>query len=264
MRYVVGTRGSTGRYTGGVLPDFRSDTGAAPTNYRGMFLDLHSYSRLVLWPWAYTGTQSPNHAALRTLGRRMAYFNGYRPVQWTGLYAADGTNTDTVYGITGAPSYTIELGNAFFESCSTFESTTYPRNLGVLKYAARSLYSPYTYPSGPDTTSIGASATSVRRGTAFAVSAWVDDDNFNQSNGTEAVQNIAGARAYVDTRPWVDGAPSIAMRASDGAFDSPREQATASIPTANLSLGRHVVFVRGTDAAGKPGTPKAIYFTVTE
>lgn len=263
LRYIVGTRSSTGTYTGGVLADRRTDTGLAPTNYRGLFLDIHSYSRLVLWPWAYTSTAAPNMSTLRTLGRRMAYYNNYRPVQWTGLYAADGTNTDAVYGITGAPSYTIELGQSFFESCSTFESTTYPQNLNVLKYAARALYSPYSYPTGPDTTSVGASATTVRRGQAFAVSGWVDDARFNQTNGTEPVQNISTVRAYVDTRPWVTGAPYVAMRPSDGAYNSPREQATANISTTNLSIGRHVVFVRGIDASGKPGTPRAVYFNVT-
>jgi hypothetical protein len=263
LRYVVGTPSSSGVYTGGVLADQRTDTGTAPSTYRGMFLDIHSYSRLVLWPWSYTSTTPPNSTALRTLGRRLAYFNGYKPQQWIGLYAADGTVTDTVYGITGAPSYTIELGQAFFESCSTFESTTYPRNFDALKYAARSLYAPYNYPGGPDTTSIGASATSVRRGQAFAVSAWVDDARFNQSNGTEAVQNIANVRAYVDTRPWVGGAAYRSMTPSDGSFNSAREQATTNIPTTNLALGKHVVFVRGTDASGKPGTPRAIYFDVT-
>src|SRR6476661_9079951 len=112
-------------------------------------------------------SNAPNGPALRTLGRRLAYFNNYRPVQWIGMYAADGTNTDTVYGVSGAPSYTIELGQEFFEDCSTFESSTYPQNFNALKYAARNLMNPYTSPGGPDTTSVGASAKSVERGQAF-------------------------------------------------------------------------------------------------
>lgn len=262
LRYVAGTRGTDGTFTGGVLRDRRTDTGTAPADYRGMFLDIHSYSQLVLWPWAYTSTAPPNGVALRTLGRRLAYFNGYRPVQWTGLYQADGTNTDTVYGITGAPSYTIELGQEFFEDCATFESTTYPHNFGALKYAARSLQAPYLSPGGPDTTSVGASAVAIPPGRAFAVAAWIDDTRFNQQNGTEAVQAIASASAYVDAAPWTAGAVPLAMRASDGAFDSNREQVVVDIDTRNLAYGRHVVYVRGTDASGRAGTPNAIYFTV--
>ena len=262
MRYIVGTRGSSGTFTGGVLPDLRTDTGTAPANYRGLFLDIHSFSQLVLWPWASTSTNAPNANALRTLGRRLAHFNGYEPKQWIGLYPADGTNTDTVYGITGAPSYTIELGQAFFESCSTFESDTYPRNLNALKYAARTLMAPYTAPAGPDTTSLGASARSVVAGKPFAVSAYVDDGAYNQSNGAEPVQNVTGVRAYLDVRPWIAGAPSIAMNPTDGAFNSAREQATLVINTRGLKAGRHVVYVRGTDSSGAVGTPRAVYFDV--
>ena len=262
LRYVVGTQGSGGTFAGGVLPDRRTDTGTAPADYRGMFLDIHSFSQLVLWPWAYTTAASPNAAPLRTLGRRLAYFNSYRPVQWTGLYEADGTNTDTVYGLTGAPSYTIELGQEFFEDCATFQSTTFPRNFNALKYAARNLQAPYSSPGGPDTTSVGASAVSILRGQAFAVSAWIDDARFNQSNGSEPVQAITGANAYLDVAPWTAGAVPLTMRASDGAFGSSREQVVVNIDTRNLAYGRHVVYVRGVDASGRPGTPSAIYFSV--
>ncbi|MCC8363822.1 hypothetical protein LK996_12135 [Lysobacter sp. A6] len=264
MRYIVGTRGSDGVYRGGVLPDQRTDNGAAPTGYPGIFLDIHSFSRLVLWPWSSTSAVSPNAGALQTLGRRLAYFNNYQPKQWIGLYPADGTNTDTVYGLTGAPSYTIELGQAFFESCSTFESTTYPQNLAALKYAARTLGAPYWYPRGPDTTGISRSAASVKRGTYFTVSAWVDDTRFNQSQGAEPVQNITEARLYLDSRPWVAGNTSFVMRPGDGAFNSPREHVYLSIPTGNLALGTHYAFVRGLDASGAGGTPQAVYFTVTQ
>ena len=261
MRYIVGTRGTNGTYSGGVLADRRTDTGVAPADYRGLFLDIHSYSQMVLWPWANTSTAAPNSVALRTLGRRMAYFNNYSPRQWIGLYAADGTNTDTIYGITGAPSYTVELGQAFFEDCNTFESTTFPQNFEMLQYAARNAFSPYTSPGGPDTTSIGASAGSVVRGQAFAVSAYFDDARFNQSNGAEAVQAVTSASAWVDGAPWSGAAP-IAMAASDGAFNTSREQAVVNINTAGLAPGKHVVFVRGTDASGTAGAPRAIYFTV--
>jgi hypothetical protein len=261
LRYAIGTSQSDGSFSGGVLADRRTDTGIAPSDYRGLLLDIHSFSQLVLWPWAYTSSASPNAARLRTLGRRLAYFNGYRPVQWTGLYLADGTITDTVYGNTGAPSYTIELGQEFFEDCSTFESSTFPQNFEALKYAARNLHDPYASPSGPDVTSTGASAAAIAPGQAFAVSAWIDDTRFNQNNGIEAVQAIASARATLDAPPWGSASP-LTMRASDGAFDSSREQVVVNIDTRGLAPGRHVVYVRGTDASGQPGTPSAIYFTV--
>lgn len=264
IRYIAGVPNSSGVYTGGVLPDRRGDgpTAPAPGDYRGMFVDLHSYSRLVLWPWSYTTSGAPNASALRTLGRRIAHRNGYSPRQWTGLYVADGTNTDAVYGLLGAPSYTIELGVSFFESCSTFESSTLPLNLAALRYAARSLRAPYVYPSGPDTSAIGVSPMRVTAGTPVTVTATVDDGAFNQSNGSEPVQAIASARAYLNQRPWTPNATAYAMSATDGAFSTSRESVRTTIPTSGLRIGRHQVFVRGSDASGRVGTPQAVLFTV--
>lgn len=264
LRYVVGVPDSTGVYRTGVFPDRRSDaaTGLAPSNYRGMLVDLHSYARMVLWPWSHTSTPPPNRAQLRTLGRRMAWFNGYSPRQWTGLYIADGTTTDTVYGLLGTPSYTLEMGVAFFESCSTFESTTLPRNLNALRYAARALQAPYQFPSGPDTTAIALSPGRVAAGTPVSVTATVDDGRFNQSNGAEPVQTVASARAYLNQRPWAAGTSPIPLSANDGAFDASRENVGGTIPTGGLRIGRHTVYVRGTDASGRPGTPQAARFTI--
>jgi murein tripeptide amidase MpaA len=264
LRYVAGTPDGSGVHRGGVLPDLRNDdtVSAAPASYRGMFLDLHSYSQLVLWPWSYTSSIPPNRDALRTLGRRLAYFNGYKPEQWIGLYAADGTDTDAVYGLLGAPSYTIEFGTSFFEDCDTFETSTLPRNIAALKYAARNLHAPYVSPGGPDTTSLTVYPRFVVPGKPVTITATVDDGTFNQGNGSETVNTIGSAAAYLDSTPWADGASPIAMSATDGSFDARRETVTLTLRTGNLAPGRHVVFVRGTDRSGARGTPQAVYFTV--
>jgi len=266
LRYVAGSPDSSGVYRGGVLPDRRNDdtVSAAPGNYQGIFLDLHSYSQLVLWPWSFTGTAPPNAGPLRTLGRRLAYFNGYKPEQWIGLYAADGTDTDAVYGRLGAPSYTIEFGVTFFEDCNTFETSTYPKNIAAIRYAARNLWAPYVYPAGPDTTALGASPGLAVPGTPVTITATVDDGTFNQSNGTESVQAIGSVQAFLDQTPWASGAAARAMAASDGRFDTAREVATLRIDTSRLAPGRHVVYVRGTDTGNHPGTPQAVYFNVAK
>ena len=251
-------------YRGGVLPDRRGGPAgsAAPSDYRGLFLDLHSYSKTVLWPWSYTNNASPNATALRTLGRRLAWYNGYTPKQWSQMYLADGTDTDTVYGLLGAPSYTIELGVAFFESCSTFESSTLPANLKTLRFAARNLWAPYLYPSGPTTTQLSVSPTRVAAGTLVTVSATISDSRFSTLNGTEAVQAIRSAAAFRDQTPWASGSIAHAMAPADGRFDASVESATVRLSTTGLVPGRHVVFVQGTDASGHAGTPQALYFTV--
>ena len=264
IRYVAGTLGSNGSYTGGVLTDARSDalSSAAPANYRGMFMDIHSYSQLVMWPWGDTTAAAPNAAALRTLGRRMAFFNSYRPQQSDELYATDGATDDNFYGSLGAPAYTIELGVAFFESCATFTGTTLPKNLAALRYAARNLNAPYQLPAGPDAVSVTSSAATVTAGSSLVISADINDSRFNQSNGTEATQVVSSAKVYIDKLPWATGALGLAMTATDGSFNSNREAVKATISTVGLSAGRHTAFVQGVDASGNAGTPNAVFFTI--
>lgn len=263
IRYVAGTL-SSGTYTGGVLPDLRADAVniAAPSSYSGMFMDIHSFSQLVLWPWGDTSTSAPNSTELRTLGRRLAYFNGYRPQQSAELYGTDGATDDNFYGSLGAPSFTIELGVSFFESCSTFESTTLPKNLSAMRYAARNLRAPYQLPAGPDTVSVTSSAATVAAGSPLTITADVDDSRFNQSNGTEATHAIASANVYIDKLPWASGAQAVAMTAVDGSFNATRESVRAVVATTGLSAGVHTAFVQAVDASGRAGTPNAVQFSI--
>lgn len=275
VRYVAGTCGSDGVCSGGVLPDRRAgpmnpstvagDGGAAaPDDYAGMFLDLHSYAELVLWSWGDTPNAAPNGPALRTLGRRMAWFNQYSPEQSDTLYPTDGTTDDTMYGLLGAPAYTFELDQAFFESCSMLASKTIPDNLAALRYAARNLHAPYRLPGGPDVTAISAAPDLVAAGSPVRLSARIDDTQFNDVNGAEPDQNIVSAAAYLDGLPW-EGALSVAaLAASDGAFDSKVENVHADIPTNGLASGKHLLFVQGTDASSQAGSPNAVFIDVAQ
>ena len=265
VRLIAGTPGASGAYSGGIFPDLRADgaSSAAPDTATGMYIDVHAYGQLVMWPWGYTSTAAPNGNALRTLGRRVAFHNSAKPQTISQLYTADGSSVDTIYGLLGTPSLAFELGTAFFQGCSSFESTVLPRNLAALKYAARTLSAPYRYPSGPETVSVSTSSASVPAGTTVTITAVVDDSRFNQSNGTETTQAIASARMYVDTPPWQSGTTAIAMSASDGSFNSTRETVTASLNTAGLSAGRHIVYVQGVDASGQAGAPNAVLLNIT-
>ncbi len=80
------------------------------------YIDFHSYSQLILSPWAYTLDPSPDHAEFNALGAQMAsaiqsvfgmtYEPG--PVGST-LYLASGGSVDWTYGSRGIHSWTIEL-----------------------------------------------------------------------------------------------------------------------------------------------------------
>lgn len=270
VAYVAGTPGADGVYSGGVLPDRRADdiNAAAPDDYVGLFFDVHSYSQLVVWSWGDTQSPAPNQVALRTLGRRIAFHNNYKPAQaWEPgvLYPTDGTTDDTFYGVLGAPSYTIELGTSFFESCTSFNNGTLPKNLAALKYAARAAAAPYKLPAGPDAYNLSASApTQGAAGLYVTIAASIDDVRYNTSNGTQTSYAIQGANAYVDRLPWDPMAIPIALSAGDGNFDGKTETVTGQIDLNGLAPGRHLVYVQGRNAlnGGTPGTPDAVFIDV--
>ena len=137
----------------------------APITATGVFMDIHSYSQLVLWPWGFSANPPPNDQGLKTLGRKFAYFNNYWPEQAIGLYPTDGTTDDFSYGELGLASYTFELGTDFFQDCGTFENTILPNNLPALIYSAKVARTPYMTPSGPDSLDVLAAPWELLRAT---------------------------------------------------------------------------------------------------
>jgi hypothetical protein len=279
VQYIAGTCDSGGNCSGGLFADRRTGTtdppdcigpdtycddgDAAPDDTSGFFLDMHSNAALVLWPWGDTSTDSPNVVKLTTLGRRIAWFTDYRPEQSNELYYTDGTTVDSMYGLLGVASYTIETnGFDFFEDCASFEADTAPTNINALRYIGRTLHAPYKLPKGPDTVDVSATTSSVNAGDPLSISANLDSSRFNQSNGSEAISNIASALAYVDVLPWDGVGDGVALDAQDGAFNSSQEVAVGMIPTTGLTVGRHFVYVQATDANGNDGTPNAVFFDV--
>lgn len=263
-------------YVRSIFPDTRpgdpeSMSAAADPTTRGMFLDIHSYSRLVLWPWGHAAQPSPNADALATLGMRMAWFNDYEPQQSVGLYPTRGTTDDFAYGELGLPAYTFELGTAFFQSCNSFESTILPQNLAALRYASRVLQAPYQLPAGPDAADVTASPSLATAGSTVTLTALIDDSRYrNQQQGTNAPSSprprhaIAGARYYINQMPWEANASGTEMTAVDGSFDAPSEQATAEIDTSALPTGQHLIYVQGYDANGEIGPPSAVFLTLRD
>jgi carboxypeptidase T len=208
-------------YASTIFPDQRgpNDTDAAPATTEGVFITLHSYGQLVLYPWSYTSTASPNLTELATLGRKFGYYNGYQvcsaPIC---LYSASGSTDDYTYGELGVASYTFELGTAFFQSCSSFTSTILPTNMPALYYAGKAARRPYQNPAGPDALNVSVSPATAPQGSPVTLNATLDDTRYNSNGwGSEPVQTIAAAQYTLDAPSWAGGVP-VAMSASDGAY----------------------------------------------
>lgn len=102
-------------YARSIFPDQKGSNPSDPVDEitaTGMFIDLHSYSELVLWPWGYTYNNAPNHASLRAMSYKFAYYNGYSPEKSSGLYLTRGSTDDWAYGELGVPGFCIEVGIA--------------------------------------------------------------------------------------------------------------------------------------------------------
>ncbi|GAA6139147.1 hypothetical protein NBRC116583_28940 [Arenicella sp. 4NH20-0111] len=257
-------------YVRSLWPDNRgpNKNDAAPSTTSGIHLDIHSFSELVLWPWGDVNQAAPNGTALRTLGRKFAFFNGYTPQQSIGLYPTDGTSDGISYGELGVAAYTFELGTQFFQACSTYENTIKPDNLPALIYAAKVVRTPYITPAGPDSISLslsgGASNGGVAAGTPVTLTATAIDTRFNNSNGSESTQNINSAEYYIDTPPWEPGASALSLSAIDGSFNERTEPVSGVINTSGLSNGKHIVYVRSRDTTNTWGAVSAVFLNITD
>ncbi len=252
-------------YIRSIFPDQRGPnlTDPAPADTTGVMISLHSYGGWVLYPWGIGTASSPNATQLRSLGRKFSYFNGYETCQSSlCLYDAAGATDDFTYGTLGVAAYTVELGSAFFESCTSFEGTIVPKNMPSLWYAFKAARRPYQVSAGPDSVSLALSASTVTQGTPVTLTARADDTRYGTVGGIEPSQAIAAARYTIDSPSWVAGTPTYAMSAVDGVFSSTAESVQATVFTSGLAPGRHTLFVESKDANGNWGVPTAIFLNV--
>jgi carboxypeptidase T len=253
-----------------LFPDQREPApdAAAPDDATGLFITLHSYSNLVLWPWGHTYTDAPNAAQLAQLGRKLASYNGYIAEQASRqLYLASGTTDDFAYGELGVAAYTFEIGSrldGFYPPCSRYDALVQP-NLGALLYAAKVARTPYLTPAGPDTLEVTALGVTYGEKLVLTVTAQVDD----RQTGELA---IAGAEVTYGVPPW-EGGTAYPLRADDGAFDSAVESVSGKVvvtlpaPAAGAASGTStagapLVFVRGRDAGGAWGPVSAAFVEI--
>ncbi len=238
-------------------------TDAAAVTTTGMVLSLHSDGNLVMLPWDWTSTHSPNDAALRSLAFRMSYYNGYLTGQSSEvLYLSSGTFEDWVYGTLGVPALTVEIGTSFIPAYSLVDSAYWPANRDALIHAAKLARQPYTLGLGPTALIDTPTVIRVQADKPLTISAWIDDQRYGASGtGKPASQAIAQAEYFVDTPQWMGGTP-IAMRAVDGSFNTARERVNANLDT-RLSPGRHTVYIHGQDTGGNWGPVSAAWVDIT-
>ncbi len=82
-------------------------------------IDMHTYSNLILWPWGYTSTPTPEDTIYRFYAWRMFRHNAYQSYQSYELYPTNGTTDDWIHGATDehplALGWTFEVGESFWQ-----------------------------------------------------------------------------------------------------------------------------------------------------
>ncbi|WP_052713325.1 M14 family zinc carboxypeptidase [Pseudoalteromonas rubra] len=255
-------------YLKGLFKDRRGDllSDPAPLNTQGVFLDLHSFSRFVMWPWSSELTPSPNGEQLSMMGHRMAAYNDYLAFQTQEIFKVGGSADGYAYGQLGVASFTFELGNAFFESCANFEGEIFPNNLNALIYAAKVAKRPYKMPAGPQIDDLrlqGAGNEAIPAGTPVQIIATVADDIFGRSltgqlPPSEAIRKVE----LTIKRKGKRGKRRILLPAADGVFDTARESINYTLDTHRWRQGRYTLTFRAQDASGQWGPKHAKFLTI--
>jgi len=258
-------------YMRSIFPDARGplDGDAASADTTGVMITLHSYFPKILFPWGWTPAPAPNSTALQTLARKFGYYTDYPACQSGAagcIYLTDGTTDDFAYGELGVAAFTFELGNTFFETCATFESSIITPTLASLTYAAKAAILPYRAPAGPEVTTIALSGGGVIiAGDIVTLTATADDTRFYSGGyGIEPVQPIQAMRYSVDEQSWTRCAKPIAIDPVDGSFDSSVEVGVAMIDTENWLPGRHLLMLEAQDATGVWGVPTAVFLEIAD
>jgi carboxypeptidase T len=253
-----------------LIPDQRgpAESDPAPITTTGTLINMHSNARQNLYPWGYTDALAPNQPDLRNIGRHMSspnvqpVGNGYEYCQNTEcLYVVDGDEKNWAYGELGIPGYSLELaGSGFFPAYPCLDNPPgvngctdpdpqiglglWPQNKGALLHHSKIVRSPYLLTRGPDT-NVSSTAVTTTQGSALQIMSTINYA-WNGSDGqpNNYLQNVAAAEYYVDTPPWAGGT-GIPMTPVDGTYNSPTEAVQANVNTNALSLGRHIIFMRG-------------------
>ena len=256
-----------------LIPDQRgpNNTDAAPLLATGIVQSMHSFAKVNLYPWNFSSDFSPNHTDLDNIVAHMSApslgGNGYKYCQ-SGvplcLGGADGSSMDWVYGDLGAASITTEIEGDTFTPPYSQVNQVWEHNKQALIYMAKIARTPYLTTRGPDSSNLSIVPQVINSGAQPRLSVTINA----AWPGNNYYQKIAAAEYYIDTPPWAGGT-AHPFAPTDGSFDSTTESAQATLDTAGLPTGQHIVFVRGRGTETYEGNQSwgpisAIFLTIVQ
>ena len=215
-----------------------------------LVLNLQAPGTRILYPWGYSAAPPADASGLYALGWAMGRRNGTPAVEVRTHHSVlpiSGTIDDTAYSM-GVPAYTLNIGPGLSPTCSEVDvlwSAQRPAFLYALKAAGLSAPTTLSRAFGPDVTSVSMSQPAQDSVQVSGV--------LSANYGT-----VAGAVYYLD-EPGADGSGTPMQ----GTFGGGTAVVSATVDTASLPDGRHLVMLQGLNNAGQWGVLSSVFFTVT-
>ena len=245
---------------------------AYPEDNVGVFVDIHSYGELVLWPWVHADRKAPNDQDLQAAARKMRHFNEYLlsgPETPDFLYRANGVTFDFAYGELGVCGLGYELGTAFYQDCASFDATIAPRNIPSLTYLAGISAKPFALAKGPDVIDFRISV----GGDLVTITVTASDDALSDGPAdgfAPSAQSVARVALTFDMHPADkrNGAAPLVLElpvsSNTGTVGTTASYAAACLVPffATAPAGYHVVHAWAQDSAGYEGPVSATSFTL--
>lgn len=242
-----------------------SDESYDPRN--GVFLDLHSYGSMILWPTTDEMKVEEDEASYSKIAAQFADISGYDARR--SIYPTWGGSSSWFYGEKGLMSFTLEVGgvwpewdtkDGFWLDCGTFQDTEVGNILPLLTYAARISRRPRDLPKGPHVESLIVDSPEVQ---VISENPDVEAPNgdlvVTVSTSNTLVDNV---RLSIDIHPYdVAGVGSSYLLGNMHRTSTPGQWSfNASIEELDIfNPGKHNVYIEAVDDKGQEGPVKAAW-----
>jgi len=243
----------------------------------GVYLDIHSYGNLIIWPFSYEERYCGNEVGFNAFARKLKSYNGYAlagPFQPAFLYPASGVTDEYFYKELGAAGFTYELGTSFYDDCSTFENAIFHQNIPGLMYFAKVSAKPYSLVKGPDVTVLDFPAVvDYLTDPDATISITVSDNELSAGPGNyqTSTQNIDDIQFSVDMHPY-----DVDLNNNGPTFIDLPVLSSSTTVTSSLTIplsdlipllagplnGGHTIYAQGKDENGYTGPVTATSFVL--
>jgi predicted deacylase len=226
-------------------PETRAVVDHFASHRPSVFVDWHNSGGMNLHPWDETTEDGPTSAGQRDVAARISTINGYDAMRSAELYPTSGGTTGWAHGELGAASLTIETGGEDFLTDAGYD-TIRRENMPALFELASIADRPVESSRGP--ASGGPWIWPSEAGTRV-VGGWASD----AKHGAKDI--VAAELVYQAT---AEPGAGIALKPSDGKFDSPEEQ--FEVPLGNRRGPKDgLAYIRAKDADGNWGALAAAW-----